>query len=120
MNLELSIDNVSTPNGISPAATVVLLTVANVNSTNKCTLCQGEYLSTEISAVASAWELMTGLENMPNVGTVSVEDNPDSVTLGTGTDATTAVWVVTFTSAVSEPGDSPGLQVRLCARQHYR
>lgn len=71
---------------------------------------QGEYFSTEISAAASAWELLTALENMPNIGTVSVEDNPDSVTLGTGTDATTAEWTVTFTSAV---GAFPTLEVTL-------
>lgn len=57
---------------------------------------------------------MTGLENMPNVGTVSVAVNPASVTLGgSGADATTAVWVVTFTSAVSETADFPNLLVRL-------
>ena len=71
---------------------------------------QGEYFSTEISAGASAWELLTALENMPNVGTVFVEENPNSVTLGDGTDATTAEWAVTFTSAV---GAFPALVVRL-------
>lgn len=68
--------------------------------------CQGEYFSTEISAAASAWELLTALENMPNVGTVSVEDTSSGLN---------AVWVVTFTSAVSDTSDFPGLQVRTTA-----
>lgn len=66
-----------------------------------------------MNAAASAWGLLTGLENMPNIGTVSVEDNPGSLTLDTGANAITAVWVVTFTSAVSETGDFPNLEVSL-------
>lgn len=51
---------------------------------------------------------------MPNVGTVSVEDTSSSLALGVGvgTDATTAVWVVTFTSAVFDTTTGyPNLQV---------
>lgn len=69
--------------------------------------CQGLYLSTEIDANASAWEFLTGLENMPNIGTVSVEETAN-VTLGDGNNANTSVWDITFTSAV---GGFPSLEV---------
>lgn len=44
---------------------------------------------------------------MPNVGTVSVEETAN-VTFGSGNNANTSVWDITFTSAV---GDFPSLEV---------
>lgn len=73
-----------------------------------CCATQGLYLSTELGANASAWEFLTGLENMPNVGTVSVDETAN-VTLGDGNNANTSVWDITFTSAV---GNFPSLEVR--------
>ena len=70
---------------------------------------KGLYVSTEIDANASAWGMLTSLENMPNVGTVAVEKTVN-VYVGTGSNANTSVWEITFTSAV---GDFAAVEVRI-------
>lgn len=67
-------------------------------------------MSTEFDANASAWEFLTGLENMPNIGTVSVEEVGNSSTDSSGRDTNTSVWQIVFTSAV---GEFPSLEVRM-------
>ena len=67
------------------------------------------YISAEFNANASAWEFLTGLENMPNIGTVSVEEIANTSDTS-GSNANTSVWEITFTSAV---GAFPSLEVRI-------
>lgn len=62
------------------------------------TAVQGRYVSKEIGANAPAWEMLTSLENMPNIGTVTVEKT-----------ANVPAWEITFTSAL---GPFPALEVR--------
>lgn len=71
------------------------------------------YVSTEFDANASAWEFLTGLENMPNIGTVSVEETGNS-SAGSGSDTNTSVWEIVFTSAV---GEFPSLEVCMSPMQ---
>lgn len=72
------------------------------------TAVQGMYVSTEIGANAPAREVLTSLENMPNIGTVTVEKTANAAAVS-GSDANTSVWEITFTAAV---GAFPALEVR--------
>lgn len=84
-------------NGNGSTADGTFRLALNINE-SEYTAVQGRYVSTEIGGNAPAWELLTSLENMPNVGTVNVEKTVNA-----------PVWEITFTSAV---GPFPALEVR--------
>lgn len=59
---------------------------------------QGSYATTDLDANASVWDIVTGLENTPNIGTVSVIANGNNL----------SAWEIAFTSEV---GAFPSLEV---------
>lgn len=71
-------------------------------------LLQDKYISADIESNASAWDMLSVLESMPNIGTVDVEKS-DSGTLS-GSDVNSTVWTITFTSEV---GELPSLEVHI-------
>ncbi|CAM9321423.1 unnamed protein product, partial [Phaeothamnion confervicola] len=59
----------------------------------------GDYVGVTVAADADVWQLLTALENMPNIGTVNVAN-------ALSANAANVSWIVTFTS---EAGDVPAL-----------
>lgn len=68
---------------------------------------QASSVSADLNADAYAWDIRTGLENMPNIGTVDVAEMSNSSSGGDGFNS--SVWKITFTSEV---GAFPSLEVR--------
>lgn len=77
-----------------------------LRSTLSSRVSQGSYISTDLNAASSEWELVTGLENMPNLGTVSVVEKSNDN--GGSNGFNTSVWEISFTSEV---GPFPALKV---------
>lgn len=73
---------------------------------SRAVILQGFYVSADLDANLSSWEMLTSLENMPNIGTVHVVETSNS----TGNDYgfNTSSWEIIFTSEI---GAFPSLEV---------